>query len=115
VIFIAVRVARWRSASQLARTRRQQSEELFLVVWGNASGRSRVPGTVSIRSHYGPNSDTGLCEVKARGDTVAVLLPTPVTQPRLAHAARGFFVKSAFTPAASFLRNAVMAAWRVAA
>jgi hypothetical protein len=47
--------------------------------------------------------DTGLCEVKARGE-YRVSLPTPVTQPRLAHDWRGFFVKCAFTPAASFLR-----------
>jgi hypothetical protein len=61
-------------------------------------------GTVSIRSHYGPNSDTGLCEVKARGDTVS-FSPLPVTQPRLPMTGAGFFVKRrAFIPAASFLR-----------
>jgi hypothetical protein len=48
------------------------------LLWGQRGKRfrrSRVPGTVSIRSHYGPNSDTGLCEVKARGEFS--VFPTP--------------------------------------
>jgi hypothetical protein len=51
-------------------------------------------GTVSIRSHYGPNSDTGLCEVKARGDTVS-FSPLPVTQPRLPMTGAGLFREKA--------------------
>jgi hypothetical protein len=37
-----------------------------------------------------------------------IKLTPPVSQPRLAQDRRGFFVKCAFTPAASFLR---MASW----
>jgi len=58
---------------------------------------------ISIRSHCRPNSDTGLCEVKARGE---IRVPhSLLLSPRLAQDWRGFFV----TPAASFLR---MPSWR---
>src|SRR6266487_7191035 len=42
---------------------------------GKRFRRSRVPGTVSIRSHYGAHSHTGFCEVKARGEFS--VFPTP--------------------------------------
>jgi hypothetical protein len=81
--------------------------------------RQRLPAVTCSRNRLDQIAlrsqlDTGLCEVKARGE-YRVSLPTPVTQPRLAHDWRGFFVKCAFTPAASFFANAVMAASRVAA
>jgi hypothetical protein len=79
------------------------SEISFGAAGATLAGGDEFRGTVSVRSHCGPNSDTGLCEVKARGE-YRVSLPTPVTQPRLAHDWRGFFVKCAFAPAASFLR-----------
>jgi hypothetical protein len=63
-------------------------------------------GTVPIRSHCRPNSDTDICEIKGRGGP---FLAPPVSQPRLAQDWRGFFVKGTFTPAASFFANAVMA------
>src|SRR6266536_6270244 len=69
-------------------------------------GGGVVRGTVPIRSHCRPNSDTDICEIKGRGGP---FLAPPVSQPRLAQDWRGFFVKGTFTPAASFFANAVMA------
>jgi hypothetical protein len=60
---------------------------------GPEGGSSSARGTVSIRSYCRPNSDTGLCEVKARGDRV--LLPTPCYSAPLAHDGAGLFREKA--------------------
>src|SRR6266536_3861434 len=62
------------------------------LLWGQRGKRfrrSRVPGTVSIRSHCGPNSDTGLCEVKARGEFS--VFPTPCYSAPLGPRLAGLF------------------------
>ena len=64
----------------------------ILLLWGQRGKcfrRPRVPGTVSIRSHYGPNSDTGLCEVKARGEFS--VFPTPCYSAPLGPRLAGLF------------------------
>src|SRR6266540_2842436 len=65
------------------------SEYSTLGPLGQRFRRSRVPGSVSIRSHYGPNSDTGLCEVKARGEFS--VFPTPCYSAPLGPRLAGLF------------------------
>jgi hypothetical protein len=56
-------------------------------------GQERAPTVSGRLSHCRPNSDIGICEVKARGEWVAP--PTPVTPPRrLLPGWRGIFIHS---------------------
>src|SRR6266508_5171684 len=80
------------------------------LLWGQRGKRfrrSRVPGTVPIRSHCGPNSDTGLCEVKARGGFS--VFPTPCYSAPLGPRLAGLFREMRLHSRRQLFANAVMA------
>jgi hypothetical protein len=83
------------------------SEYSTLGPLGQRFRRSRVPGSVSIRSHYGPNSDTGLCEVKARGEFS--VFPTPCYSAPLGPRLAGLFREMRLHSRRQLFANAVMA------